>query len=168
MTTDDTTRDTTSGGEVPAGDPGDELGSLADLTAHEASAFLTAVTEVASGNSPDTAIPLLTLALSQVLVAGSNLPQTLGQLELARFPNDSGLQAIGDNLFTESPASGAVLTGLPGSPGFGTLQQGYLETSNVNAVQEITDLITAQRAYEMNSKIISAADEMLQISSQMS
>ena len=73
MTTDDTTRDTTSGGEVPAGDPGDELGSLADLTAHEASAFLTAVTEVASGNSPDTAIPLLTLALSQVLVAGSRL-----------------------------------------------------------------------------------------------
>jgi flagellar basal-body rod protein FlgG len=78
------------------------------------------------------------------------------------------LQATGDNLFTESPASGSVLTGLPGSPGFGTLQQGYLETSNVNAVQEITDLITAQRAYEMNSKIISAADEMLQISSQMS
>ncbi len=61
-----------------------------------------------------------------------------------------------------------MLTGLPGAPGFGTLQQGYLETSNVNAVQEITDLITAQRAYEMNSKIISAADEMLQISSQMS
>ena len=100
--------------------------------------------------------------------AGSGVPQILGQLELARFPNDSGLQAIGDNLFTELPASGAVLTGLPGAPGFGTLQQGYLETSNVNAVQEITDLITAQRAYEMNSKIISAADEMLQISSQMS
>ncbi len=78
------------------------------------------------------------------------------------------MQAIGDNLFTETPASGSVLTGLPGAPGFGTLQQGYLETSNVNAVQEITDLITAQRAYEMNSKVISAADEMLQISSQMS
>ena len=61
-----------------------------------------------------------------------------------------------------------MLTGLPGAPGFGTLQQGFLETSNVNAVQEITDLITAQRAYEMNSKVISAADEMLQISSQMS
>jgi flagellar basal-body rod protein FlgG len=119
---------------------------------------------------PQDALSVTINAVGQVqaLVAGSNVPQILGQLELARFPNDSGLQAIGDNLFTESPASGAVLTGLPGSPGFGTLQQGFLETSNVNAVQEITDLITAQRAYEMNSKIISAADEMLQISSQMS
>ena len=104
----------------------------------------------------------------QALVAGQNAPQTLGQLELARFPNDGGLQATGDNLYTETPASGAVLTGLPGSPGYGTLQQGYLETSNVNAVQEITDLITAQRAYEMNSKVISAADQMLQITSKMS
>ena len=80
----------------------------------------------------------------------------------------NGLQAMGENLFTETAGSGSVLTGLPGSPGFGTLQQGYLETSNVNAVQEITDLITAQRAYEMNSKVISAADQMLQITSKMS
>jgi len=118
---------------------------------------------------PSDAIAVTINAIGQVqaLLAGA-APQTLGQLELARFPNDSGLQAIGDNLFTETPASGSVLTGLPGAPGFGTLQQGYLETSNVNAVQEITDLITAQRAYEMNSKVISAADEMLQISSQMS
>jgi flagellar basal-body rod protein FlgG len=104
----------------------------------------------------------------QVMVAGQSSPQTLGQLELARFPNEGGLQAMGENLFSETAASGAVLTGLPGSPGFGTLQQGYLETSNVNAVQEITDLITAQRAYEMNSKVISAADQMLQITSKMS
>jgi flagellar basal-body rod protein FlgG len=104
----------------------------------------------------------------QATIAGQNAPQTLGQVELARFPNEGGLQATGDNLYTESPASGAVLTGLPGSPGYGTLQQGYLETSNVNAVQEITDLITAQRAYEMNSKVISAADQMLQITSKMS
>lgn len=104
----------------------------------------------------------------QALVAGQSAPQTLGQLELARFPNDGGLQATGENLFTETLASGAVLTGLPGSPGFGSLQQGFLETSNVNAVQEITDLITAQRAYEMNSKVISAADQMLQITSKMS
>jgi flagellar basal-body rod protein FlgG len=104
----------------------------------------------------------------QAMVAGQNAPQTLGQLELARFPNEGGLQATGDNLYTETPASGAVLTGLPGSPGYGTLQQGFLETSNVNAVQEITDLITAQRAYEMNSKVISAADQMLQITSKMS
>ncbi|HEX3483527.1 MAG TPA: flagellar basal-body rod protein FlgG [Micropepsaceae bacterium] len=104
----------------------------------------------------------------QALTAASNTPQTLGQIELARFPNDGGLQANGDNLYTETPASGTVLTGLPGSPGYGTLQQGFLETSNVNAVQEITDLITAQRAYEMNSKVISAADQMLQITSKMS
>jgi flagellar basal-body rod protein FlgG len=104
----------------------------------------------------------------QALVAGQSTPQTLGQLELARFPNEGGLQATGDNLFTETAASGAVQTGIPGSPGYGTLQQGYLETSNVNAVQEITDLITAQRAYEMNSKVISAADQMLQTTSKMS
>jgi flagellar basal-body rod protein FlgG len=104
----------------------------------------------------------------QAQIAGQNAPQTLGQLELARFPNEGGLQANGDNLYTETPASGAVLTGLPGSVGYGTLQQGFLETSNVNAVQEITDLISAQRAYEMNSKVISAADQMLQITSKMS
>src|SRR6185437_13225762 len=95
---------------------------------------------------PQDAISVTVNAQGQVqaLVGGQSAPQTLGQLELARFPNDGGLQATGDNLFTETPASGAVLTGIPGSPGYGTLQQGYLETSNVNAVQEITDLITAQ------------------------
>ena len=104
----------------------------------------------------------------QAQIAGQSAPATLGQLELARFPNEGGLQANGDNLYTETPAAGAVLTGLPGSVGYGTLQQGFLETSNVNAVQEITDLITAQRAYEMNSKVVSAADEMLQVTSKMS
>jgi flagellar basal-body rod protein FlgG len=125
--------------------------------------------------APGLAIPQDALSITvnaqgqvQALVAGQTAPQTLGQLELARFPNEGGLQAIGDNLYTETPASGAVLTGLPGTPGYGTLQQGFLETSNVNAVQEITDLITAQRAYEMNSKVISAADQMLQITSKMS
>jgi flagellar basal-body rod protein FlgG len=119
---------------------------------------------------PQDAISVTVNAQGQVqaMVAGQNAPQTLGQLELARFPNDGGLQATGDNLYTETAASGSVLTGLPGSPGYGTLQQGFLETSNVNAVQEITDLITAQRAYEMNSKVISAADQMLQITSKMS
>ena len=125
--------------------------------------------------APGLAIPQDAIAITvnaqgqvQAVVAGQNAPQILGQVELARFPNDGGLQAIGDNLFTETAASGAVLTGLAGSPGYGTLQQGFLETSNVNAVQEITDLITAQRAYEMNSKVIAAADQMLQTTSQMS
>ena len=126
---------------------------------------------VAPGISvPQDALSVTVNAQGQVeaLVAGQSTPQTLGQLELARFPNEGGLQAAGDNLFTETAASGSVLTGLPGSPGYGSLQQGFLETSNVNAVQEITDLITAQRAYEMNSKVISAADQMLQITSKMS
>ncbi|MFD2207920.1 flagellar basal-body rod protein FlgG [Kiloniella antarctica] len=84
-----------------------------------------------------------------------------GQFDLATFPNEAGLEAIGDNYFLETPASGSATTGTPTSTGFGTILQGALETSNVNAVSEITNLITAQRAYEMNSKIITAADEMM-------
>ena len=100
-------------------------------------------------------------------VAGNNTPQTVGQLELTRFPNEAGLNAIGSNLFLETPASGSPQAGVPGSVGYGTIQQGYLETSNVNSVDEITALITAQRAYEMNSKVISAADQMLQQTAQL-
>jgi flagellar basal-body rod protein FlgG len=125
--------------------------------------------------APGIAIPqgALSVAINaigqvQATISGQTDPQTLGQIELARFPNEGGLQAMGDNLFTETAASGAPLTGLPGSPGFGTLQQGFLETSNVNAVQEITNLITAQRAYEMNSKVITTADQMLDVTSRMS
>jgi len=103
----------------------------------------------------------------QALLAGQTAPQTLGQLELVRFANEGGLQAVGDNLFVESAASGGALTGIPGSAGFGTIVQGFLETSNVNAVAEITALITAQRAYEMNSKVISTADEMLSMTSRL-
>ena len=119
---------------------------------------------------PQGALSVLINAQGQVqaVIAGQTEPQTLGQLELTRFPNEGGLQALGDNLFAETASSGAPLAGLPGTPGFGTMQQGFLETSNVNAVQEITSLITAQRAYEMNSKVISAADQMLDITSRMS
>ena len=88
-------------------------------------------------------------------------PQNVGQLELGIFFNEAGPEAIGDNLFLETPSSGNANVGSPGDTGFGTILQGFLETSNVNAVQEITALITAQRAYEMNSRVISAADEML-------
>ena len=79
----------------------------------------------------------------------------------AAGPVTPELDAIGDNSFLETPASGAANRGLPGSVGFGTVQQGFLETSNVNAVTEISALITAQRAYEMNSKVITTTDEML-------
>ena len=86
----------------------------------------------------------------------------LGQITLTRFVNKAGLQAVGDNLFIETPASGTPQDTTPGSDGIGDLQQGNLEQANVEAVTEISDLISAQRAYEMNSKVISAADQMLQ------
>lgn len=86
--------------------------------------------------------------------------QQLGQLTLASFVNEVGLLPLGDNLFAESQASGPAVVGVPGDPGFGTLRQGYLESSNVDPVREITSLISAQRGYEMNSKVIQAADDM--------
>ncbi|HWA04219.1 MAG TPA: flagellar basal-body rod protein FlgG [Rhizomicrobium sp.] len=98
----------------------------------------------------------------QASIPGQTAPASVGQLELTRFPNEAGLSAIGDNLFAETPSSGAPQSGVPGSTGYGTIQQGFLEGANVNAVEEMTSLITAQRAYEMNSKVITAADEMLQ------
>ena len=98
---------------------------------------------------------------------GQVQPQNLGQLELSTFVNDNGLEAIGSSLFKETTASGAPVVGVAGSPGFGTIQQGYLEGSNVNVVSEITNLIQAQRAYEMNSKSIETADQMLQTITQL-
>lgn len=89
--------------------------------------------------------------------------QNVGQLQLAVFPNEAGLEAVGGNLFRETAGSGAPVIGQPQALGFGSMLQGFLETSNVNAVEEITNLISAQRAYEMNSKVIKAADEMLAI-----
>ena len=117
---------------------------------------------------PGITLPQNTLGLTinpsgQVLaqVAGQTTPQTVGQLQLANFPNEGGLEALGSSLFQETPASGSPVTGAPGSTGFGTLNQGLLETSNVDVVSEITNLITAQRAYEMNSKVIQTSDQML-------
>lgn len=102
-----------------------------------------------------------------VKLDGQVAPQQVGQLELAVFPNDAGLEAMGQNLFVETPASGAPQVAAPGEEGFGSMVQGALETSNVDAVQEITKLITAQRAYEMNSKSIQASDEMLRSVTQL-
>ncbi len=103
----------------------------------------------------------------QATIPGQTAPQALGQFQMARFVNKVGLESIGDNLFVETAASGAAVTGLPGSEGFGNLQQNYLEEANVNAVTEISSLIAAQRAYEMNSKVVTAADQMLSTTSQM-
>ena len=85
----------------------------------------------------------------------------VGQLQISTFLNDAGLEAVGDNLYKETPASGSATSGTPGGTGFGTILQGFLETSNVNAVEEISNLISAQRAYEMNSKVIQTSDEMM-------
>jgi flagellar basal-body rod protein FlgG len=98
---------------------------------------------------------------------GSTTPTVLGQLTMTRFINQAGLLAIGDNLFTETPASGTPQDGLPATDGAGDLLQSSLEQANVEAVTEISDLIAAQRAYEMNSKVISAADQMLSATSNM-
>ena len=108
-------------------------------------------------------------AAGQVMaqVAGQTQPQTVGQFQLANFPNEAGLAAQGNNLLTETPASGTPVVGNPGSTAFGTIQQGYLETSNVNIVSQITDLISAQRAYEMNSKVIQTSDQMMSTLSQI-
>ncbi len=97
----------------------------------------------------------------QAALAGQIDQQILGRFELILFPTEAGLEAIGGNLFLETAASGAANVGSPNTPGFGTIVQGFLETSNVNAVTEITGLITAQRAYEMNSRVIATADEMM-------
>ena len=93
-------------------------------------------------------------------IAGQTTAQTIGQLTIANFVNDAGLQALGDNLFQQTAASGQPTVGVPGDTAFGTIRQKYLEGSNVDAVSEITNLISAQRAYEMNSKVIQAADQM--------
>jgi flagellar basal-body rod protein FlgG len=97
----------------------------------------------------------------QVSIPGQTAPQLIGNLQLATFFNEAGLEATGNNLYMESGASGAPVVGQPGQPGFGTVMQGYTEASNVDPVSEITNLIVAQRAYEMNSKVVSAADSML-------
>lgn len=93
--------------------------------------------------------------------------QTTAQLTLARFANEAGLQSLGGNLYAETQASGAEQTGQPSQNGFGNLMQGYLEGSNVNIVEEMVNLITAQRAYEINSKSVQASDQMLQNVAQM-
>ncbi len=102
-----------------------------------------------------------------VSLPGQTATQTVGQLQLANFINPPGLDAIGDNLYLETAASGSPTTGNPGLEDFGRIRQGAIETSNVNVVEEITNLITAQRAYEMNSTVISTSDEMLQTVSQL-
>jgi len=102
-----------------------------------------------------------------VTIAGQTDPTVVGQLTLASFANPAGLQATGDNYLTETAASGTPQVGAAGADGRGKIQQGMLEGSNVNVVEELVDMIECQRAYEVNSKMISAVDEMLKNANQM-
>lgn len=112
---------------------------------------------------PRNAIDVTINASGEVLatIEGQVALQNVGQIQTATFANEAGLQAQGNNLYIETAASGNAVTGSPASVGFGSILQGFLETSNVNAVEEISNLISAQRAYEMNSKVIKTADEMM-------
>ena len=112
---------------------------------------------------PSNAIDVTINQSGQVLakIEGQISFSNVGQIQVANFANEAGLSAEGNNLLTETPASGSPTTGAPGSAGFGSILQGFLETSNVNAGEEISNLISAQRAYEMNSKVIQTSDEMM-------
>jgi len=112
---------------------------------------------------PTNAIDVTINNSGQVLVKieGQVALSNVGQIQTAIFQNEPGLEAVGGNLYKETPASGSPVTGAPASTGFGSILQGFIETSNVNAVEEVSNLISAQRAYEMNSKVISTSDEMM-------
>jgi flagellar basal-body rod protein FlgG len=118
--------------------------------------------------SPTITVPnnVINVTISQsglvsALIAGQTQPQQLGQLTLATFANDPGLESLGGNLFRQTVASGAPVIGVPGDPGYAVMQQGYLESSNVDPTKELVNLISAQRAFELNSKVIQAADDMM-------
>jgi flagellar basal-body rod protein FlgG len=114
-----------------------------------------------------TSVTISPVGQVQVTLDGQAAPTTVGTLQTAIFFNEAGLEAQGSNLLLETAASGPPALSQPGQPGYGTVMQGYVEASNVDPVSEITNLITAQRAYEMNSKVITTADQMLSTTNQM-
>jgi flagellar basal-body rod protein FlgG len=123
---------------------------------------------------PEMAVPADTISISvgldgtvSIIQAGDPTPTEIGSVQLARFVNPSGLRSLGKNLFAPTNASGDEITGIPGESGFGTLAQGFLEMSIVSVVDEMVNMITAQRAYETNSKVITTADDMLQLANNL-
>ncbi len=123
---------------------------------------------------PELTIPTDTVSVSvgmdgtvSVIQAGDSTPTEIGSIQLARFINPAGLRSMGKNLYVPSEASGDEITGTPGENGLGTIAQGFLEMSNVSVVDEMVNMITAQRAYEINSKVIQTADDMLQIANNL-
>jgi len=140
-----------------------QLSDQGEIVTHEGYTVLPGI------NVPNDAVGISINSSGQVLIKrdGTTELTAVGQLQLAIFPNEAGLEARGDNLYMETPASGPAAVANPGTAGYGTVLQGYLETSNVNVVSEVTNLISAQRAYEMNSKVIQTSDEMLSTINQM-
>ena len=123
---------------------------------------------------PELTVPTDTISISvgldgtvSVVQAGDATPVEIGNVQLARFVNPAGLRSLGKNLYSPTNASGDELTGTPGENGLGTLAQGFLEMSNVSVVDEMVNMITAQRAYETNSKVITTADDMLQLANNL-
>jgi len=119
--------------------------------------------------NPEISVPTDTISLSigldgtvSALRAGDSAPRQIGTIQLARFNNPAGLQSMGKNLFLPTDASGAAIVGTAGERNFGTISQGFLEMSNVSIVDEMVNMITAQRSYETNSKVVQASDDMLQ------
>ncbi|MCX6537734.1 MAG: flagellar basal-body rod protein FlgG [Acidobacteria bacterium] len=109
-----------------------------------------------------TSITIAATGVVSVAIAGQSAVQQIGTIEIASFQNPAGLNAMGGNIFTVATASGEATTGVPGADGVGTIAQGFLEESNVSVVEEMVNMILGQRAYEANSKVVKAADEMLQ------
>ncbi|MGY9002471.1 MAG: flagellar basal-body rod protein FlgG [Rhodospirillales bacterium] len=134
-----------------------QLNANGEIVTHDGFALQPGITV------PNNAVDVTVNAAGEVLVKleGQVNLSNVGQIQLTTFPNEPGLEAIGDNLYLETPASGTPTTGNPADTDFGSILQGFLETSNVNAVEEISNLISAQRAYEMNSKVIQTSDEMM-------
>jgi len=123
---------------------------------------------------PEMTVPenVVNLSISQdgtvsAIQAGETTPNQIGKIELANFINPAGLHSLGDNLLQQTVASGEAITGTAGLEGFGQIRQGFVEMSNVQLVEEMTDLITGQRAYEANSKAVTTSDEMLQTVNQL-
>jgi flagellar basal-body rod protein FlgG len=124
--------------------------------------------------TPEISVPTDSISLSvgldgtvSALRAGDSAPRQLGTIQLARFTNPAGLQSMGKNLFLPSDASGTAIVGTAGEQSFGTISQGFLEMSNVSIVDEMVNMITAQRAYETNSKVVQASDDMLQVANNL-
>lgn len=149
--------------ELPSGDTAYtrdgsfQLNADGEIVTHDGYSVLPGITV------PSNAIDVTVNNSGEVLAKldGQVALSNVGQLEIAVFQNDAGLEAKGDNLYLETPASGAPTTGAPATNDFGSVLQGFLETSNVNPVEEITELISAQRAFEMNSKVVTTADDLL-------